>query len=452
MNRPLKPGFGRIGLAVVILAGAICVTIGGIIWSGAAGMPASNPATGQASSRLGASHRIQPADLVYVGAFRLPDGAEEYAWGWSGQALAFRADGDPKGDDDGHGGSLFGSGHNHHQWISEITIPKPVVSKNKKPDDLPVAKTLQPFTDIRGNLFAEEMEQPRCGLAILTPQGEQKSAKLYFCFAQHMDEEGASPRHGWCELDMSKPNPAGLWKIGDLRNYLTCDYMCPLPKAWADANTGGCRLATGRFREGGQAGQGPALFAVAPWKEGDPPAKGAALKAVTLLRYSAVTDEQQHNMKDYQHAGEWSGAAFLAAGDKQEKSAMIFVGTKGQGKCWYGYPNGVVWPEEGPFPPEPQWPNDQRGWWSTKFTGRILFYDTADLAAVAAGKMKPHEPQPYAVMDIQDALFADPDPKGQPRRMNLVGDCAFDPQRGFLYVIEPLADGDKSIIHCWRVR
>lgn len=418
------------------------------IWS----QTASGPSSGQATTQPGTNNRIQPDDLVYVGAFRLPDGPDEYAWTWSGQALACRPDGDPKGEDDGHGGSLFGTGHNHHQWISEISIPKPAISKAKKPEDLPVAKTLQPFTDIRGKIFTEELEMPMFGMAILPPMGEQKSSKLYFCFAEHMGEGEVFPRHGWCELDLSKPEPAGLWKIGDLQNYLTCDYMCPLPKVWADANTAGRCLATGRFRDGGQASQGPSLFAVAPWKEGNPPAKDSILKPVTLLRYSAVTDEQQQKLKDYHHADQWDGAAFLTAGNKQEKSAMIFVGTKGQGKCWYGFANGVVWPEEEPFPPVPAWPNDQRGWWSTKFTGQVLFYDTAELAAVAAGKIKPYEPQPYATMDIQKFLFADPEPKGQPRRMNLVGDCAFDPQRGFLYIIEPLADGDKSIIHCWQVK
>jgi len=409
-------------------------------------------ATAQQPPAPDAAHRILPEDLVYVGAFRLPDGPEEYAWLWSGQALAYRPDGDPKGADDGHPGSLFGSGHNWHQWVSEISIPHPVISKSKNLDDLPTATTLQKFADIRGDLYAEEMEQPRCGLAILPPQGEQKTAKLYFCFAPHLDEVGKGPSHGWCELDLSKPQSAGLWRIDDLRNYLTCDYLCPLEKGWADAHAKGNYLATGRFRDGGQAGQGPSLFAIAPWQHGNPPAKGATLEAVTLLRYSAFGEAEQHNLKDYHHSDEWSGAAFLTAGAKGEKSAMVFVGTKGRGKCWYGFANGVVWPEEGPWPEVPDWPNDQRGWWSTKFVPQILFYDPADLAAVAAGRMKPYEPQPYAVMDIGDVMFAEAEPKDQPRRMSLLGACAFDRRNGYLYVVEPRADEDKSIIHCWRVK
>ena len=46
--------------------------------------------------------RIMPDDLVYRGAFRLPDGPDEHAWGWSGQAMAYCPTGDTKGGDDGH--------------------------------------------------------------------------------------------------------------------------------------------------------------------------------------------------------------------------------------------------------------------------------------------------------------------------------------------------------------
>ncbi len=87
--------------------------------------------------------RIDLRELVYQGAFRLPgDGPEEYDWKWSGEALAFRPDGNPQAAEGDLSGSLIGSGHNWHQWVSEVTIPQPVVSNAKQLDDLPVAKTL----------------------------------------------------------------------------------------------------------------------------------------------------------------------------------------------------------------------------------------------------------------------------------------------------------------------
>ncbi len=389
--------------------------------------------------------RIKPEELVYRGAFRLPDGAEEFGWGWSGQGMAYRADGEPDGPKDGHTGSIFGTGHNWHQYVSEITIPRPIVANGKSLKGLPTAKTLQKFQNIRGNLYPE-MEQARAGLACLPAQGEQRSGKLYFCWSPHLDEGAQNPSHGWCELDLANPRPAGLWGIGSEVNYVTADYMFVIPAAWAKAHTGGMRLATGRFRDGGQGSQGPTLFAFAPWLTGNPPKAGAKLPTVPLLKYSSFSDEQQHRLRDYHHSDDWSGGAWLTSGDR---AAVAIIGTKGTGKCWYGFANGVVWPEGGPYPPVPDWPNDQRGWWSTKFEARILLYDPADLAAVAAGKQKPWAPQPYATLEIEKHLFAT---GAAPRRMQHLGAACFDPKGGYLYVIEPRADEDKSVVHVWQVR
>ena len=392
----------------------------------------------------GGTARLQPENLVYKGAFRLPGASGGSDWGWSGDALAYRPDGDTNGPDDGYPGSLFGIGHDHQHHVSEISIPAPAVSKAKNLADLPAAKTLQPFADVRAGHFTE-YEIPRAGLALLPPMGKQTAAKLYFCFGQHMHKGFKGPTHCWCDLDLANPKTAGPWRIKGHREYVTADYLFPIPKAWADAHTGGLRLATGRFRDGGQDGQGPAIIAIGPWLDGNPPAAGTELNAKRLLRYSTVTDDPQHTLRDYHHADEWTGGAWLTAGTK---AAVIFVGTKGVGKCWYGFANGVVWPEEGPWPPVPPYPNDQRGWWSTGFEGRMLFYDPADLAAVAAGKKKPWEPQPYAVKKIDEHLFR----IKTPQQLTHVRACAFDRERGHLFVIEFRGDeDDKSLVHVWKV-
>ena len=139
-------------------------------------------------------------------------------------------------------------------------------------------------------------------------------------------------------------------------------------------------LVTGRFRDGGQGGKGPSLFAYGPWNEGDPPPPGATLSAVPLLLYGDVYGEDTPEMNGYHHSDEWSGGAWLTAGSK---SAVIFVGTKGQGYCWYGCADGTD---------EPPWPDDcARGWWSSSFVGQILFYDPTQLAAVARGDITQDE-------------------------------------------------------------
>jgi len=393
----------------------------------------------QAAARL-----IQPADLVYQGALRLPEGSNDTSWEWSGNALAYFPDGDPKGPADGYPGSLFGMGHDQQVLVSEISIPAPVVSKARNVEELPVAKTLQPFRDVKAGNF-KDYEIYRAGLAYLPAQGQQTSGKLYFCFGQHMHEGYTGPTHGWCETDLSNPKVAGMWPVAEIHSYVTNDFLFPIPEAWADTCAKGLRLATGRYRDGGQGGRGPSLIAIGPWRDGNPPPAGARLRALPLLLYSAVDSGDQNTMRGYHHADEWTGGAWLTAGDR---AAVIFAGTKALGKCWYGFANGVVWPDEAPFPPIPPPPNDDRGWWGERFAAQILFYNPADLTAVAAGRAKPHEPQPYASLDVDPYLYH---VKG-PQQKGHVRDVAFDRQRGILYLMEPWADGDKPIIHVFRIK
>jgi hypothetical protein len=384
---------------------------------------------------------IYPENLAYLGAFRLPDDApDEIGWWWSGGALTYYPGGDPGGPDDGHPGSLFGTGHDWNTYVSEISIPQPIISPSKNPNELNTAGTLQPFQDIKGGLVGS-LEIPRVGLAYLPPQGAQASGKLYFAWAQHMGEGESNPSHGWAELDLANPQSAGLWRIGDYWNFVTGDYLFAIPPEWADTYAPGMYLATGRYRDGGQGAQGPSILAVAPWNAGNPPAAGSTLPAIPLLMYGNVYTEGSATMIDYHHSDEWNGAAWLTAGGK---SAVIFAGTKGLGENWYGCSDGTVW--EPPYP-EGGCPDHDRGWWSTAFEARIIFYDPADLAAVALGNLEAWQPQPYSVMVIDDVLYH----LEHEQQKSRVGAAAFDRERGLLYVLELFGDGDKPLVHVWRV-
>jgi hypothetical protein len=137
-------------------------------------------------------------------------------------------------------------------------------------------------------------------------------------------------------------------------------------------------------------------------------------------------------MDNYHHSDEWSGVAWLGAG---EKSAVIVVGTKGFGECWYGNQNG------------PCLDCENRGWWSDEFSGLIMFYDTNELAEVAAGIKQPWEPQPYAFLDIDEHLFS----IESAQQKYHVNSACFDAERGILYVFEGMADGYKPLIHVWTL-
>ncbi len=392
----------------------------------------------------GPTQRLQPDELVYRGAFRLPDGSGGSNWEYSGDAMAYYPNGDPSGPPDGYPGTIFGVGHDWQKYVSEISIPAPVISVNHSPDELNTATTAQDFRDVRAGVGSLNVlqEMPRVGMEYLPPQGSQTSGKLYLCWGGHLqDEEECVASHMWCDLDLS--NSRGAWWIGDYSPYSVNDYMFEIPQAWANANTPGMRLATGRFRDGGWSGQGPALFACGPWNQGNPPAPDTVLSATPLLLYSSTaTDEPPyHTLDNYHHADEWTGGAWLTAG---EQAAVVFIGTKGWGDCWYGLPDGTVWPDEPPFPSDPQ---GQRGWWSTGFVAQMIFYDANDLAAVARGAMPPHQPQPYATLDIDQYLYG---VVGAQQKSHVAAAC-FDRERGYLYVFQPRADGDKSLVHVWAV-
>ena len=404
-----------------------------------------------------AAELLLPEDLTYLGAFRLPGESGGSSWEYSGHGLTFYPDGDPSSPADGFPGSLFGVGHDHQQFVSEITIPAPVLSRNL--DDLPVAQTLQPFADITGGIFGVT-ELPRLGLEYLPPQGQQISGKLYYVHGQHFQD--FEPSHGWSELDLKNPQPAGPWLFDGYTNYVTSDYIFEIPEVWAAVLPGQPRLATGRFREGVWGGRGPALFAFSPWQEGNPPPSGATLNKITpLLLYGTqepgqtdIISDETTQMIGYLEPDHWWDGAWLTAGDK---ATVIFAGTKALGRAWYGFANGVVWdydcaeqvPSNCPDPPE--WPYENRGYWADDYQAQLIFFDPAALVVVANGQVQTWQPQPYASLDLNQ-YFLDPRINLGEYKQDLVGAAAFDRQNGLLYVLERLADGYKSVVHVFQIQ
>ena len=406
--------------------------------------------------------RLQPRNVVYVGAFRLPAHVDGSSWEYSGGGMTYYPKASPV--DDGLPGSLFAIGHDHHQKISEFSIPRPVRPDRSKGvaqqlEQLPTATTLQPFHDIRGGLVGE-LEIPRAGLEYL--ESKQDAGKIHFCWGQHFQFE-LQPSHGWANVTLATPQTQGLWRLGDFTNYVTNDYLFAIPESWAQANLpAGLRLASGRFRDGLWGGRGPAIIAYQPPHSANPPANGAVLtNARTLLMYGrpqagAVELEvrPEWSMREFRESDEWSGGAWLT---HEGQHAVILCGTKGTGRAWYGFSNGVEYPTSGdpnePVPPVPDFPHDQRGWWSEAISAQLLFFDPAELAAVARGELPSWSPQPYASMSIDQYLF-DPGYDFPRQKMSLLGACAFDRDHARLFVMERQveADEDRSVVHVFQVR
>jgi hypothetical protein len=304
---------------------------------------------------------------------------------------------------------------------------------------------------------------------------------LHIAWGAHFQPDPPAPSHGWFAPELAAARVQGQWFIDAISPYSVNGYMLEIPAEWAAAYAGGRVLGTGRFRDGGWSGMGPALAAYRPWDDGGALAPaGSTLEATVLLRYagSEETEAIERSLDGYQHPDEWEGAAWLTT--PSGESAVLFAGTKAVGdKYWYGYLDRSA-------PDRPcvdtdfvgQFPvcrladgapcsasdlggcaahSDYRGWWSAAFAARFLLYDPADLARVASGEMASWEPQPYAYIDIDEHLLHNPDGvelemlgSGAQRRYR-VGEAAFDRQRGLLYVLELFADGAKPVVHVWQV-
>ena len=445
-------GASRVGLPA--LGRGAWLLVAGIALFACEGKAKTEDSAEAASDRL-----LQPGDVTYRGAFRLPADTVEIGgeqlefWSYSGYAATYYPDGDQSGPDDGAPGSIFAVGHDQTQFVAELSIPAPVISKNT--EDLNTARMLQPPLNVIAGMF-EYLEIPRAGLAYLPSLSGKGPGKIHYCWGQHHQE--GDPSHGWFDPDLGSAEIEGPWRVGGYSNYVTNDYLFEMPANWAAKNAPGARLASGRFRDGEWSGRGPALFAYEPPDEQHPPARGAATKRlVPLLLYGIqqegaieITCDEARTMKSFSEADEWSGAAWLEAGDR---SAVVFIGTKGLGNTWYGFANGVVFPIEGTVHPDvPDWPYDDRGWWSESVETQMLFFDPNDLAAVAKGEMKSWEPQPYAVLSLDEHLF---EPGLDPKRdkQYVLGAACFDRARGLLYIFERLVaeEDERSVVHVFEV-
>lgn len=360
----------------------------------------------------GGTTRINPhTDLVYKGAFKFPGGSGESRWGYGGRGLAYYPDGDPAGPSDGYPGSLFGFGHVYEMHVSEISIPQPVITQEY--GALNTATTLQPFSQV-DTFTHPDLTLPIGDIAYLPKQGTQQSDKLYYIFGSNYNWSKI-PSHCASELDLSNPQTQGWWYVGAADGhppyYSTAFYLFEIPQDWADAHTGGKRLVTGGTRSGAYNGFGTAFFAIGPWQDGDPLPYEAELSYVTLTEYGQVTGvntQDGREVTDQFYGGGWV--------ERGGKSAIVLVGDKGFGETTY-----------------------DGGYTSVLRRPVLLFYDPDDLAAVAQGLKQPHEPQPYAMIDIGEYLF---------RKEPYVYSGAYDQQNGLLYVFE--YNQEAPIMHVFQ--
>ena len=61
--------------------------------------------------------------------------------------------------------------------------------------------------------------------------------------------------------------------------------------------------------------------------------------------------------------------------------------------------------------------------------------------------MESYEPQPYATLNVDHYLFN----RQSEQQRYLLGAMSYDRERNYLYIFELFGDGEKPLIHVWRV-
>jgi len=285
---------------------------------------------------------------------------------------------------DAGNGSLYGVRNN---GIVELDIPTDL---RKKSDGFTFA-TLVAANKLQGptgpgfnGKSLEYLPASRTGLG---------SDKLFYGKAQ-------PGNHAYCNLDMS--GQQGPWKLSGVDDRRVGSYISEIPQSWVDANLPTGQILTTGY-DWGQYGYGADLYAYNPLD----PAPGTSLPATKLIEYNS-----SNPMPDFDKDDDWEGSAWP---ESAADSAMLITGTKDTN-------------------------NNGRTADTPVYKAWMLFYDPADLAAVAAGG-NTYDPAAYATLDVSDLMFEE--------QRYFVG-TAYDREKNVLYATEYIGSS-KQIIHVWHI-
>lgn len=388
--------------------------------------------------------RLTPGNFEYHGAFRLPAVTDSKSrFGYGGFTLAFRPDGDAGSADDGYPGSLFTVGHDSHQLVAEINIPKPRYLVDRRGKDLPAAKLLQDFNDISAGFIRKQSrgtEPFKIGGLFVAGN------RLHWTLYKYYNVDGARyDSHATSSLNLAKPQPEGLWHLGNMNgggaewhSYKYAGYIFDVPPERAKNDLGGLNLISGlQISTGRQtSSQGPAMYAYRLPKRGTE--RGASLDAVPLLYYPLNAGEWEHH-----HPSDmWRGGAWIKVGRKE---GIIIAGRKALGEVYYGEARKKDCTPD-------------KGYHGTPYEPQVVFYDVEDILQVARGKTKPWFIDPYLTWSSKT--------EGGGLKEYFFDTCAgrlegvaFDRKNSLLYMIQydatliEMTDFEKiPIVHVFKIK
>lgn len=396
---------------------------------------ASLPSSGLAQTAT-TEPLLQQANLVYQGAFRLPQipcNTPPNCFAFGGTALAYNA----------ADHSLYIIGHRYTQLTAEISIPTLVNSPS--PSDLNVATVLQPLTDaLDGERNDVNPTDPNAHLI-----GGQLvyGGRLIIAVESYYDAaDKQKTSHFARPLNLATAGPLiGPVTVGSQYPGWVSGYMTTVPPEWQSllggpALTGNCCLAITSIQS-----NGPALSVF------DPAAIGTSnpVPAVSLVGYPHTLPlGSGYNTQSTLFNGTTmiTGVVFPAG-----TRSVLFFGRQGVGPFCYG-PGTLDTSLAGTVASvlaHDKWCYDPaqsgKGTHAYPYVYQVWAYDANDLLAVKNGSKQPYEIQPYATWTLTL-------PFESPAKYNRIGGAAYDPQDDLIYVSQMCGDSNcNPIIHAFKV-
>lgn len=244
-----------------------------------------------------ATDRLQPSDLTYQGAWKLPTTS-------IGTKTLVNSGSNPvqMGYDNSTGGLIVQGVDTtdvERFALTSVVMPATPVMKGGTLLEGTFATGKNDLVDLSGGLQKSTSVSSVVQNAISTrlndaeylpAYGSQTSAKYHYVFRMNYSTDDTNDyRIGWADTDFTNLNPAGLWRLDGIFDRQYDFYMLKIDPTWADATTAttGQYIGVGRGRTGGS--HGPALYSYAPWSGGNPPADQASVTDFTELMYYPST-------------------------------------------------------------------------------------------------------------------------------------------------------------------
>jgi hypothetical protein len=334
-------------------------------------------------------------DLVYQGAFRLPEGdygsPTFHGFNYGGTAIVFNSEHQ----------SLFIVGHDHDQMVAEISIPSAVNSSDT--NALSTARVLQPFADIcEGNrqkiLSENEVYTGSVKIGGLLVYGDKLLGSLYGYF------DGAAAQmltHFSSSKNVSKTGDfQGMFKIGALPAGFVSGYMTMIPQPWQRKLGGKALTGNAALPVISRTSFGPAVSSFNPDELGS----ASPVPAIPLVYYPEkhpTLGGWNSNSKDFNGTTEIKGVVFPSG-----SRSVLFFGRHGKGEFCYGEGTGDLALAqkskdrliEGKYCYDPAF--SSKGTHGYPYAYQVWAYDANDFLAVLSREKMPWDIVPYSTWNI----------------------------------------------------